>query len=512
MAGKQAINNKRIAKNTMALYVRMFLVMAITLYTSRIVLKTLGIEDYGIYNVVGGVVVLFSFLNSALANATQRFLNFEMGTGNEDKLRTVFSCSMMAHYSIVLFLFILCETVGLWFVNHKLNIPEGREYAAFWAYQCSVLIFCIKILCVPFRASIIACEKMGFFAVLSIGEVTAKLLVVYMLLWSDYDRLIIYAILSLLVNSLVTLVYIIYCKFHTNFVTFQLLYDKLLLKNIFSFSIWSCWGNLSNIVASQGLNILANMTWGVLVNAAMGVSHQVSNAVYGFTSNFQTAFNPQLVKLYAAKEMSYYRELLYRASRISFYLFFIVNLPLLLNTDTVLDLWLVEVPEYCTPFCRWTLVDQCFFVLSAPLWISAQAIGNIRNYMLWVSVFNILSLPLAYLFSILGAYPYFVIVARLLMNISVYIYRIFYLWKKNALEIDAYYRNVICNIVKVTLLSIIFPILVYYSISAPIPRLIFSTMCSIITTILIIYSIGLTQTEKNFCINLIKQKLNARFK
>lgn len=502
-------NNKRIAKNTLALYVRMFLVLAITLYTSRIVLKTLGVEDYGIYNIVGGVVVLFSFLNGALASATQRFLNFEMGRKTGQKVRTVFSCSMIAHYGIALFVFLLCETIGLWFVTQKLNIPDGRENAAFWTYQCSILVFCINILRVPFHASIIASERMNFYAFLSVGEVIAKLLVVYMLVWSDYDHLVVYAVLILIVNALVASAYIIYSKWHFEFVTFKLVYDKLMLKNIFSFSVWSCWGNLSNIVASQGLNILVNMTWGVLVNAAMGVASQVAGAVYGFTSNFQTAFNPQLVKLYAAKEMALFKELLYRASRISYYLFVIVNIPLLLNTDTVLGLWLAEVPEYCVQFCRWTLIDQCFFVLSGPLWISAQAIGNIRNYMLWVSVFNILSLPLAYLFSILGAEPYYVIVARLFMNISVYIYRIFYLWERDALEITAYVRNVIGHILKVTIIAIILPLLAYFYMNAPIPRLAVTTIVSIISSLLVIYQWGLSQSERTFCLNILKQKLHV---
>lgn len=299
-------NNKRIAKNTMMLYIRMLLSMIVSLYTSRVVLNILGVEDYGIYNVVGGVVVLFSFLNNAMASATQRFLNFELGRGDVLEVKRIFSISMTSYICIALLVLFLSETVGLWFFNTQLNIPSSRIDAASWVYQMSIFTFCFSILRIPYNASVIAYERMSFFAYISIIEVLMKLLIVYLLVLGSIDKLILYAILIFVVTVLVNAIYQFYCKHMFEICTYSFFWDKILFKKIIGFSGWSLFGSLANMSAQQGVNFLLNIFYGVTVNAAVGIANQVSSAIYAFISNFQTAFNPQLIKSYASGEKEYF--------------------------------------------------------------------------------------------------------------------------------------------------------------------------------------------------------------
>lgn len=499
-------SNKRIVKNTIFLYIRMLLILIISLYTSRVVLNTLGVEDYGIYNIVGGIIVLFSFLNSSLASATQRFLNFELGRNDISKVKNVFSASLQAHILITFIILVLCESIGLWIVNTQLNLPIGRMNAAIWTYHLSIITFCISIIRIPFNAAIIASERMNFYAYISIIEALSKLGVIYLLQIVGIDKLILYAILQGLVCLLITIAYIQYSVKNFNYISFNLKVNKPQLKGILSFSGWSCYGNLSNIAAGQGLNLLLNLFFGVTVNAAMGIANQVSSTVYGFVANFQTAFNPQLVKLYSADKKEDMKLLIYRASRISYFLLLLIALPLLFNTKPVLYIWLNQIPEYAIIFCQLILIDQFFYALSGPLWISAQARGKIASYMMAVGNFNISTLIISYILLKLDCPATSVISSKIFIDFIVYIYRILYLKKHISLNIKDYTHNTIFPIIKVTIISLFVPYFLNHFIEYNLPNLLFKIIITIITTVVIIFTLGITNNERNYIIKNIKSR------
>ena len=338
-------NNKRIAKNTLYLYFRMLLIMGVTLYTSRIVLNALGVEDFGIYNIVGGVVILFSFINNALSSATQRFLNFEIGRGDVLGTKRVFSMSLTIHLFVALFVVLLAETVGLWFLNTQMNIPTERMAAANLVYQFSILTVCISFVQIPYYASVVAYEKMSFFAYIAIIEVILKLLIVVLLIYVGFDKLRLYSILTFLVAVLVFVCYKYYCNTRLDLSRYKYFWDKILFSKLLNFSGWMLFGAAAGVSATQGVNILLNIFYGVTVNAAMGISTQVNSAVNKFVSNFQTAFMPQITKLYAIGDFEHLRKLIGQSSRFSFLLLFALACPLMLNIDFVLKLWLKTVPE-----------------------------------------------------------------------------------------------------------------------------------------------------------------------
>lgn len=331
-------NNKRIAKNTFLLYFRMLFTMGVSLYTSRVVLNTLGVEDFGIYNVVGGVVVMFSFLNSSLATATQRFLNYEMGQGNALKLEKVFSIALTGHYLIALSVILLAETIGLWFVSTQLEIPAERMHAALWVYQFSILTLAVSIISVPYNAVIIAHERMKVFAYVSIAEVSLKLTVVFLLVYLSFDKLVLYAFLLLVVAVIVRMIYATYCKRNFTECKYRFIFEKDLFAQMFCFSGWMFTGTLSNLFSSQGVNILINMFFGPIQNAARGIAYQIQGTVNAFVTNFMVAVQPQIVKSYSQGNYSYMYKLVFMASRYSFYLLFLLSLPVLLQTVSIATL------------------------------------------------------------------------------------------------------------------------------------------------------------------------------
>jgi len=499
-------NNKRIAKNTILLYFRMLLTMAVTLYTSMVVLKTLGVDDFGIYNIVGGVVVLFSFLNNAMSTATQRFLNFEMGRGAEGNVNRMFSMSMTAHLSIALIVVILSETIGLWFLNTQLNIPADRMNAANWVYQFTILTFCIQIIRVPYNASIIAYEKMSFYAYIGIIEVVLKLIIVFLLLFFGWDKLKLYAVLTCGVAFVVLLLYKTYCNKAFATCRYNFFWDKALYKKLMSFSGWSMFGSVANVGAQQGLNILLNIFFGVAINAAMGIANQVSSAVFGFVSNFQTAFNPQIVKSYAMNDKEYFMNLIFQSSKFSYYLLLLLSIPLLICTDFILQVWLHNVPEYTASFCRLIILFLLVDAISAPLWMSVQATGDIRNYQILIGSLILLNFPLAYLALKLGYPPESVLIVRVLINLLTYAVRIFYLRSKINLPSGKYIRDVVLVVSLVTLLALPLPLLVNHFI-ADWSGLIATTAVALFSTGLCIYTVGLKKNERDVLNRLIMNKI-----
>ena len=379
-------NKKRVAKNTLFLYFRMILIMVVSLYTSRVILAQLGIRDYGINNVVGGVVSMFAFLNSSMATATQRFLTYALGKGDRDRLRKTFAASMNIHIFIALVIVLLAETIGLWFVNAKLVIPQDRMFAANVVYQFSILSFCVNIIQVPYDAVLIAHEKMSIYAYISILETILKLVIVYMLSISPFDKLITYSILFFAVTLFIRFTYQIYCKKHYAESKFMLFWDKDLYRQMSGFAGWNLFGSLAWLCRNQGLNIILNLFFGPVVNAARGVANQVSGAVMNFISNFQTALNPQITKEYAVGQIKEMEKLAYLGIKFSYIILFILAFPLMLNIQFVLGIWLVKVPEWTSIFVILTLVDSLVGNLfGVPLMTSLSATGNIRNYQIVVS-------------------------------------------------------------------------------------------------------------------------------
>ncbi|WP_257666575.1 oligosaccharide flippase family protein [Parapedobacter tibetensis] len=397
--------NKRIAKNTLFLYFRMLITMTVSLYTVRVVLNTLGIEDFGIHNVVSGVVTMFSFLSSSMASASQRYFAFELGRDNLVQLQRVFSATFIIYVIAAFIIILLAETVGLWFLNHKMVIPEDRIHAAFWVYQFSIFSLIMTILSVPYNALIIAHENMKVFAFTSILEVTLKLLVVYLLVLFSGDRLPFYGALLFLVTCVITFIYRMYCQRKYKESRLILFWDSKMFRELFNYSGWNLFGSLAGVFNNQGINIILNLFFGPIVNAARAIAYQVSAAINQFATNFVTAARPQITKYYAMGDRQQMLNLTYQSSKFSYLMLFFVTAPLIIEADFVLNLWLKNVPANAVLFVRLSLICALIEVYSYPLMVAAQATGRIKRYQVIVGGTMLLNLPVSYLFLEYGFQP-----------------------------------------------------------------------------------------------------------
>lgn len=506
MNSESQSNNKRIARNTLFLYLRMFVMMLASLFTSRIVLDILGAADYGLNNIISGIVVLFSFLNSALLSATQRYLNFYLGKNDYKQTNIVFCMSLNTYMLLSVVVLVLGETIGLWFVNTHLNIPSERMYAAQWVYQFTLVQFIINLLRVPYNASIIAYEKMNFYAYISLVEVLAKLLVVYTLYISSFDKLIVYSFLYTIIPLIIAFCYKIYCNKYFETTRYKIIWEKRTFKDMFSFSGWSLFGSLSNLAAQQGINILINIFYGVTVNAAAGIANQISTNVYGFISNFQTAFQPQIVKTYAAKEVENFHKLIFQTSKFSYFMVIVLVMPILFTTDSLLDIWLKDTPEYTAIFCRLILIFLSMEAVSAPLWMSVQATGKIRNYQILMAVLIFLNFPIAYVALKVGLPVYFVWIVRIFVNFITISARCLYMKRKMDFPLYQYFLRVLLPIALVTILALPIPFILNFVVTTFWPNLIVVGLGTVLFTLIDVYIVGLNSTEKNIVKGMILKK------
>ncbi len=456
----KSANNKRLAKNTLVLYVRMLVLMAINLYVSRLILQVLGVEDYGIYNVVGGFVSLFSVVSQSLSTAASRFLTVEMGKDNSERLQKVFLCSLTIHFFLAVIIVILAESIGLWFVNTKMVIPLDRLFAANWVFQFSILSFCINLVTVPYNASVIAHENMSVYAYISIFEGVGKLATCYLLIKSPIDKLIYYALLILVVHIIAKAINIWFCRTHYYECRYHFYYDKSLFKEMFTFAGWNMIGASSAVLRSQGSNVLINLFFGPEVNAARAISEQVNHAVQGFVQSFMTALRPQIMKSYANGEKEYMMSLVLYGSRFSYYIFYILCLPILINTDYILYLWLKEVPEHFVSFVKLTLIFFLIESLSQTLVTIVLATGNTKKYQLTVGCVNLANIPISYALLLLGGNPecvFFVMISLSLLSLFL---RLKILYELVQLDVAKYLRCVVFNVLCVSVISMIIPIII----------------------------------------------------
>lgn len=494
------IDGNRIAKNTLLLYLRMLFQLGIALYTSRAVLNALGVIDFGIYNVVGGIIVIFSFFNNAMASSTQRFLVYHLGTNDSRKLKQIFSSAIIIHFVMAVVVVGLAEIMGLWFLQAKMIIPMERLEVAKWVFHLSVISSAITILSVPYNAAIIANERMGAFAAISIIETLLKLCVAIFISFCNGDRLLWYAGLLLGVSVIVRTIYGVYCS--KSFPEAKLIFprnNKLLYKEMTSFAGWSLVGNLSVVGYTQGINLLLNIFFGPAINAARGIAVQVQNAVYGFVRSFQTAVNPQITKSYAIGDLKSMHLLIYRSSKLSFYLTLMLSLPIIIETPYVLSLWLNIVPDYTVAFCRLTFISCMIESISNPFMIGASATGKIKKYHLIIGSILLLIVPVSYIFLKLGFEPIIVYIIDILIQFIAQIIRLFLCRHLFSLNILFYIKDVISRIVGVAVLSVVFSLLIdSLFIEINFINAIVVAFFSFISVCVVSYVIGLTKSERTF--------------
>lgn len=501
------INNKRIAKNTVLLYSRMILVLLVTLYTSRVILKSLGVVDYGINNVVGGVVVMFGFLNSAMSSATQRYISFALGKGDKNNIRAVFGTSLLIHYIIAAAIFVLSEVIGLWLLNTQMNIPTDRIHAATIVFHCSIVSFIINVTSVPYNATIVSHERMNVYAIVGILEVVLKLAVAFILLVGNMDRLILFALLNLGVTIIIRVIYMLYCRRNFEESSANAFYEKSMFKEMFSFASWNMIGNMAYALRMQGSNILLNMFFGPVVNAARGVAHQVDGAVEQFVTNLQTAANPQIVKSYAVKDYHESINLTQRISKFSFFLVLVLAMPIIFNVDRVLGIWLGDVPEYTSIFTIIILINGLVDSVSKPIKTLIKATGNVKSYMIVQGGWYLFALPVIYLFLSLGYGPVSsVIVLLVFTTIGTFIRLV--LTKKVTTGFSI--RQFIINVLLPTTITTIVSITVCWLLAAHIDNTSIVGLCARvavveIVTLITVTAIGFTKTERLLIFNIVKK-------
>lgn len=506
-------NNKRIAKNTLLLYFRMLFLMSVSLYTSRVVLNALGVEDFGIYNVVGGVVAMFSVLSGSLSAAISRFITYELGKGDQATLNKIFSSAVTIQLVLSGIIILLAETIGIWFLNVKMNIPEVRMEAANWVFQFSILTFAINLISVPYNASIIAHEKMSAFAYISILEAVCKLTIAYLIKISPIDKLIFYAILMCIIALIIRFTYGCYCKRYFKECTYHFIWDKQLLKQMFGFAGWNFIGATSTVLRDHGGNVIINLFCGPSVNAARGIAFQVNNAIQGFVVNFMTALNPQITKSYASGDRKYMMTLIFQGARLSYYLLLLLSLPILVNTHYILKLWLNIVPEHAVFFIQLVLIFAMSESISQPLITAMLATGTIRKYQIIVGSLQMLNLPISYVLLRLGFIPEIVIIVAIIISQCCLAARLILLKNMIGISIHQYLQKVYLNILIVSLCAIPLPLISAHYIDGSLINFIIVSILSMISTLTTIYFIGCNHKEREFLhqkIYAIKNKIVRR--
>lgn len=499
---------KRLAKNTVLLYIRTFLVMAISLYTSRVILRILGVEDFGIYNVVGGIVAMLSAFSGTLSSAISRYLTFELGSGNKDRLNLVFSTSITIQLFLAILILLIAEIFGYWFLNYEMNIPLDRLYAANWVLHCSILAFIINLISIPYNAAIIAHERMSAFAYISIVEVVLKLVIVYSLSISPFDKLIVYAILSLFVAVIIRGIYGVYCKKHFSECTWNFVYDKGLTKEMFSFAGWNLLGTGAYMLNTQGVNLLINLFFGVTLNAARGIAVQVDHAIMQFVNNFTTAIAPQITKSVAAGNKIYLYTLLGKGSKYSYLLMLFFAVPLVIETPYVLSIWLEAVPEFTVIFTRLTIIASMIDLLGTNLSKAAIASGKVKEYYIIIGGVGILVFPFTYIAYKMGfppesTYLIFIIIYSILLYL-----RLLLVKRILGFPIVIFIKEVLVKILPCTIISFTMAEMLHSIFEPSLPRFISTVIMSITSIVVIAYFTCLGQTEKFY----IKERISRILK
>lgn len=502
-------NNKRLAKNTLMLTFRMLILLLISLYTSRVILTHLGIEDYGIYNVVGGVVSMFAILSSSLSAAISRFITFELGRGSGGDVNKVFSASVTIQILIALLVVILIECIGVWFLNVKMNIPDERMVAANWVLQFSALTFAINLVSIPYNACIIAHEHMSAFAYVSIVEVLFKLLNAFLITVAPFDKLVFYALLGVVTSVVIRMIYGIYCNRNFSECHYHFCLDRGLLHRMFGFAGWNFIGASSAIIRDQGGNILINLFFGPTVNAARGIASQVNAAVNGFIMNYMTALNPQITKSYASGERDYMMTLLYRGSRFSFYLLLLLALPVMLNASYILEFWLGQVPAHTSAFIFLGLAFALSESISYSLVTAMLATGNIRNYQLIVGGLQMMNLPISYLFLRLGCIPETVTIVAIGISQACFIARLWMLRGMIGLSAKQFLKQVYLNVALVAIAAAIIPaLLVFFMGNDTFLKVVATCIVSFAASSFSVLYLGCTRHEREFVLARVCKALH----
>lgn len=499
--------NKRIAINTLFLYIRMLLLMVVSLYTSRIVLDALGVVDYGLYNVVGGIVVALGFLSGTLNTASSRFITVALSNGDMSEMKKTFSNVLFVNMMLALIILITGETIGLWFLFNKIQIPAERFTAAFWVYQMSIVTVMINIMSSAFNACIIAHERMKTFAYISLIDAFGKLLLAFLLIYiTNYDKLIIYGVFLLLIQIIDRLIYGIYCSVHFPETKAKITIDKPIIKKMFKFISWASYGSFVSIGFTQGLNILINIFFGPAINAARAVSVQVQNAVISFTANFQTAVNPQLIQSVVNKDFERSRLLLKISSKYSFFLLCFLGIPIIAVTPFILNLWLKEVPEHTIWFVRLMLIINIWSCIANPLRIVNQAEGNIRKFQLCEGTVLLLIVPISYILLRFYKIPEVVFLVHLVVELFASYIRIKIVLPKINMSISYYLKHIYLPLLVIFYVSILLCIIltVYMGLGTNFSTTFLVCLILEISMFILIYTIGLDDFERKHIINMFK--------
>lgn len=501
-------NNRKIAKNTLFMYVRMLLLMVVSLYTSRIVLQTLGAEDFGTYSIVGGVVVMFTFISSAMATGTQRHLSYELGKRDSD-IATIFSACYRIHVALAVIVMLFAETIGLWFLNVKMNLPAERMDVINWIYQFSIMTCMIGIIQLPYTALIVAYEKMSFYAYVSIFDVLMKLGLVFLLAIIPIDKLFLYGILLLFAALITFGINASYCHLKLYRQLFVKKCDFLLYRKLLSFSGWSLLGALANVGYQQGINVVINLFYGVTLNATVGIANQVNSAVQGFVANFQQALNPQLVQAEASKNRERQKDLIFKSSKFSFFIMYLISYPLIINLPCVLSLWLGKYPDHTVMICTLVLVGVLISCLSGPLWVSIYATGEIKVYQIIVSCIGLSILPIIYIGGYIGMTPEQMFLVRVFNYVFVLLVQLYFLRKYIKLNPFVFFKSVLIPILVIVILTIAF----YWLIRPYVPQansfesLLIQTVMYVSVIGVLVFFIGLRKSERASILYIIFSKL-----
>lgn len=500
-------NNKRLAKNTLFLYFRMIITLVVGLYTSRVVLNVLGVSDYGIYNVIGGIVAIFATLNSAMSSTSSRYITFYLGKGNAKKLNNIFCTVTYIHVAIAVIVIILCETFGVWFFYNHMNIPPDRVRVAFWLLQFSFAASFLSMINIPYTGLIIAHENMNIYAYISIFDAIMKLAIAFLIQISPIDKLFFYGILIFIVQFLDFLFYRFYCVKNYIESHLKLFFDKFLFKELLSYCSWSIIGNLAVIINTQGVNLLLNVFFGPAVNAARGIAVQVQSIINQFVSNFQIALNPQIVKTYANHENNRMYQLMFASAKYGYLLLFLISLPIMIEAKSILTIWLKIVPDYTIVFLRIIILSCLVNALANSSTVAAGATGKIKLYNILVGGTVLLPVPISYIILKRSPQPELIFCTVLLFEVIALFIRLLFMRKMISLSIISFIKNVIFPITGVTLTSIWFPILYHYYSNGNLINTLICCLISFLVVCISIYTIGLSKQERNVVINIIKSRI-----